>query len=174
MSIAQRMRKFALSPQHDLVSDDDVQQALRTCDHEELLDTTRYERIVGDHTSFRGVQGAYGFQLAGVGVDNPMIYFAEVHLFKEIETNKELCAVISYQLDEDGKIKSNTADVVIVNGNRFVGTQYVGNNKQLRRDDGHVIVFSFTTFDSACKAADDAISKYKQQFQKDREAKDHV
>lgn len=161
MFLRDRLKKVALSPMYNLVTDDEVQRQLRIHGYKELLDYKKYERVLRNG-GYRGVQGGYGFQMAGVGVEHPMIYFAEVHVFVDKKTQETKSAIISFQVNEEKKeIMKNTGDVQIVDGNEFVSSNLIDDGKTITRDDKNTIVFRANTFDEAKERAQQAVDEYK-------------
>lgn len=163
MNIATRMKLYAATPSFNLVDDSEVQRALRVTNNENLLNDDQYKRVFQQKHSNLGPQGGYGYQVAGVGIEHPMIYFAEIHEFENIETHERMCAIISYQVNEDtDAIKQDTVDVVIVNGNRFKAMQFIKNNAVFTRADGVNVIFRQTSLNEAQTMAKDAVKRYKQ------------
>ena len=161
------LRRTALSPKYDLVQDTLVETALRGTGHAELLDPTKFERCFSQANSRRGAQGAFGYQMAGVGVEHPKIYFAEVHEFRDLSTGKHACAVISFQVNEQtGEVIESTADVKIVEGNQFNACRQIGPGQTYRRDGDEVnVIFLSESLDEALSKGAAAVNKFKKSIE---------
>lgn len=155
------LRREALSAGYDLVPESMVMSALRSTGHGELLNPELFQRRCRENDNLRGPQGGFGYQMAGVGVEQPMLYFAEIHEFRDVKTGKYKCAIICFQVDDTtGEVIESTRDVQVIDGNRFAATKLIGPGATYLRGDKVRVVFFSETFADVQQTAADAVVEF--------------
>ncbi len=160
MSIYDQMIRRAYAPNVSFTSADEVDKIIRDAGHGDLLDNTdRYTRQgwAGDENN--GIQGMYGHQAVGVGVNNPKKYAAEAHRFYDNETDEYVTVIITYQLTENGQRDTSVKPDVQVFRSKDSTEDVQKLNGYYKLKDGTLVDFDSRSFDDAVDNAKQKIDK---------------
>lgn len=149
-----RLTRRAYTPGFNKISDDKVKAALRKFGYGELLDENEYTWTAWQNVDHQGAQGGYAYQVVGLGINNPMIYFAELHEFTSCTNDTKYCAIIVWRIDDSGNVVTPAVDVQLYQGSYSDNAYMMGDNYHYKLvAENNSIKFLYQTWEAALKAA---------------------